>query len=371
MRSVVYLQLNRGLLEFEDPQTTEYPNTDWSEKDKRNLAIMRAQAQLMRDFNHVLALVSDTAEPSNSEIRKLEAVIDRYSDVAKSFVQSEGGSSMLVMVPRDAPFEGSAKTNRYVNVILESKLKLSERVEWLNEDCSLLYEQMEDLIFRPTRTPVACKDSAATRYQKEQDDASAAAEKLAAEEKAKRDAEEREQQRLAEQKELERQREQQQKEMAQNQEKIAQNNNSNSADATGTDQQPSEGNETQQASNGRRRFGPPGFGPPPGFGAGGASQVGNRSFGSRGNPPPSSPVDPAKAITIKVTGSGTINSRELMNMMPQAIKASGLRVSTSNNQGTITLRNPTLPIEKLEEQLPFLEFEKVDRAKRTIQAKLK
>ncbi|WP_436716487.1 hypothetical protein U8335_03185 [Roseiconus lacunae] len=368
-------------IELPDPRTFQHEQLDWTDDDRRLLAIIRLNGQFKRDFARHLAGI-DRDEPSRSSIDQIHTLLDDFAARARELIDPNKKNKLFVSVPRGTAYTRQENASMLALQTVGRWLKDHEAIEneeliFLVKSARQLDEDIEDLMFTPAGSRLVT-DGKTSHERFEIATASAAeeeAKRLAAEQKAERERKEAEQRRIAEAEKKRLADEERRKKEA---ERRAAENDPGPASVANDDSSPSTRPGFGGLGRGPRsmgptgRFGGPRFGPS-GRGASNAGPAGiqGNRFGpdarrsDRPAPPPPGPND----VTITVGDAEGLGGPEMLRSLPDWIRKYPLSMSQTGGRLIIRVTNYDRPLTELEKAFPQLQFDSIDDSARQIEAK--
>ncbi len=365
-------------ISFPDPSSDPPLDSAWTQDERHMLEAYHIRAEFKRDFYRALGQ-SNLEDLENGEYTSLHGIIDQYTERAAKLAARETAagkaSKMFVKVPKGTPYELFDSTTGIVALgfrrLLEDDVQSNDQLLFLLQDQVELSDAIENLVFSPKFTIDNTSEQRFVQAQRLQ------AEKLAREDKARREqlaaekAEMQRRERELAQKEADRLR--RDEEARQNAEKKAQ------AEEERREVFADMRNRGSDIANGAARRIPGGRG---GFGPGssGPRNVGPGDFGSSntlaGRRPSSAlqerpAADPKLAVVIKLEQVSELTTRYVVESAPEELRKFGLSVSAAGKSMTITVRGFDQPLESLAKLFPYLEFDRIDTKTRTIVAREK
>ena len=187
------------------PSPFEYDGTEfeWTDEDRRLLAVIHLRGLMKRDFARELAS-TDPAAPSAKSLSQLHSVIDRYAERARQLATRNKSNKLFVQVPRATPYqrqENSASRGLFaVKKWCDSQDASNDHLSFILDEQKQLDEAIEDLMFGSgSKGFLASKVTSAERYQTLQDlEAKQTAKRIAAQQREEAEQKRAEQRRQAE-----------------------------------------------------------------------------------------------------------------------------------------------------------------------------
>lgn len=390
--SSVSMIMSQVLIDYPDPLTYAGSVVEWSEEDRRVLAIIRLQGNTERDALRTMAMI-DPKSPSSNDLNKLHALIDQAIETSKELrkLPNKAKGGMLAFVPKGNPYELHQKSAMLglmtVKRLMQDEATLTAEVTFLFEEVTTFHEMSEGIIFGSSgRSSSVVLSTAATSSERFKAFVAAEEERKADALQAEIDRKNKEQQRLAdaqlrEQVAAEERRKKEEERQRALDERLAAASSGNAGGrlgargpeglAGGIGPRPGPigvptgpgGSPRDSLGNDRQLGQPPNF---PGFGTG---PLGPRQGGFQ---PPSMPQgDPAKMVTITCDKVKNNDSSVYSRDLPKWLLQYSPTISISNGSLKITVQNYDKPLADLAPCFPMLLFEKIDIEKRTITAKEK
>ncbi len=377
-----------------DPLTYTGTDFEWSDEDRRVLAIIRLQGSLERDALRSLAAI-DPQAPSSKELLELHSIVDEAIAESKELqkLPCKALNAITALVPKGNPYEiqQTAASSRLhtLRQLMEAEATLPVEVSFLFDEVSAVSDRIESIIFG---APHALASSLGTgeTSQKRFEDVLATIKKkeLAAiqaeadrKEEAQRQlaaAQQRQQNAIEEQRKREEDRKRAVEERKQQMADIAMGNAGRERGGRGR------GESSEPVGPRSGRGGPPSaFDGEPSDRRGRGPQHGSpqdsRGPGSglpampqdRVQRPPAQPSDPAMMVTITATNVKNLDSSSYTRALPKWLLTYAPSLTISNGSLTIKIQNYDKPLAELETCFPTLEFVSVDSESRTIVAKEK
>ncbi|OYP34012.1 hypothetical protein CGZ80_16485 [Rhodopirellula sp. MGV] len=372
----IYGIATNNSVELPDPLTYQNEQLDWTDNDRRLLAIVRLQGQFKRDIVRGIAQL-DGSTASESDLAKLHGIIDDYAARARKLIDKDGKSKFMVFLAKYTDYTRQETTSGLALNGLKGWLKghpemQNDELTFILESARDLDEDIEELMFKPKGSRlVVAETSSKTRFDTITAEAEA---KRVAEAKALEDArkaaeeqkkrnEQRNAERLAEAKR--RSEELSAQSQPKDQNAIADNDTSNEPNSYpgfGGRRPDSMSPRTMGSARSRMQGGP--TGPRPGFGGQPSSGQSTRGTGA----PAPGPND----VVINVSNIDNVDMNSFRRSLPDwLIKHYSLSMSHSNGKMTVRIINFDRPIAELESAFPEFEFEGLDNASRTINARKK
>ncbi len=389
--------LSDALIELPDPLTYAGTDFEWSDEDRRVLAIIRLRGSLERDALRLLANI-DPKAAAQSEVNKLHALIDQTLEAGIELGKLRGKSvgGILAFVPKGNPYEpqqnSSAIALNTLRKSLEAEATLPVEVDFLFADVDAVSEFSEGLIFGSNRaSSVKSLTTAPTSAERLQAFIVALDKQKQDALQAEIDRQEKEKQELAaaqlrkqQAEEEDRKREEERKRALE--ERMAAASSGKAGGGLGGGPRGMNGNVGPRPGRTGVPSGPGGL-PTNALGAGDTATAGQRPgqppnfpgyAGAPNNrprdrfqPQPASQGDPAKMVTITCAKVKNADSSAYLRDLPKWLLQYSPVISVSNGDLKITVQNYDKPLADLEPCFPSLVFETIDTESRTIIAKEK
>ncbi len=104
LRAGVFAVVSRGIADLPSPFEYDGTEFEWTDEDRRLLAVIHLRGLMKRDFARELAS-ADPAAPSAKSLSQLHSVIDRYAERARQLATRNKSNKLFVQVPRATPYQ--------------------------------------------------------------------------------------------------------------------------------------------------------------------------------------------------------------------------------------------------------------------------
>lgn len=151
-RSRISRIASRALIDLPDPLTYKGTDFNWSDEDRRVLAIIRLQGSLERDALRSLASIAPQA-PLGKDLLKLHSPVDEAFAASKEQRKLLGKSmnGFIAFVPKGNPYEPQRNAALAglldLRKLMEAEATLPAELSFLFDEVSAVSESIESIIF--------------------------------------------------------------------------------------------------------------------------------------------------------------------------------------------------------------------------------